>query len=558
MATTTTLFSSVIGVFQSNTSNSFTRTTTLNSTGTPVNAVREPTTLDQCSPTYILAHYAATGCLNGTYYADAECQREQIIQLCDEVAPEFIAKTALFAHSTDQSERSKNLAVLLCAMLSVRDTELLKTVFPHVINDVPMLRRFVHIMRSGVVGRKSLGTVPKRLIQQWFDERSDDELFAASAEGNPSLADIFKLVHPKPTSTSRKALYGYLLDREYAMNDLHGLAQEYEVFKRSTGNPYLERTIPNVSFQLLTTLDLTVKEWTTIALNASWQTLQANLHIFARRGVFGDRAVAQQLAKRLLDESAIRKSGILPYQLLVAFQAASVLEREHSNGIQNGIQNGIPSVIQNALHDAMEIATENVPAVEGQIYVCVDVSGSMQSPISANHKSTAGGVRCIDAAALLATALLRKNSNAELVAFEQDVVRVKFNPQDSVMTNAQKLASLNGGGTNCSAALKHLNARNASGDLVVFVSDTDSWIDGNLSRQPNRAAVFLKEWKMFCERNIKAQLVCLDIQPNRMIKTAEATEHGDILNVGGFSDDVFSVVSEFAAGRMNVNQSVSQ
>ena len=28
-----------------------------------------------------------------------------------------------------------------------------------------MLRNFVQIMRSGVVGRKSLGTLPKRLVQ---------------------------------------------------------------------------------------------------------------------------------------------------------------------------------------------------------------------------------------------------------------------------------------------------------------------------------------------------------------------------------------------------------
>jgi 60 kDa SS-A/Ro ribonucleoprotein len=36
-------------------------------------------------------------------------------------------------------------------------------------------------------------------------------------------------------------------------------------------------------------------------------------------------------------------------------------------------------------------------------------------------------------------------------------------------------------------------------------------------------------------------------------KTVQATERADILNVGGFSDQVFEVVAEFARGRLNAN-----
>ena len=45
------------------------------------------------------------------------------------------------------------------------------------------------------------------------------------------------------------------------------------------------------------------------------------------------------------------------------------------------------------------------------------------------------------------------------------------------MTNAAKLASIGGGGTNCSAPLAQLNAERAKVDLVVFVSDNESWVD---------------------------------------------------------------------------------
>ena len=44
---------------------------------------------------HALAQYAATGTLNGTFYATAQDQLETILALCDKVEPEFIARTAL-------------------------------------------------------------------------------------------------------------------------------------------------------------------------------------------------------------------------------------------------------------------------------------------------------------------------------------------------------------------------------------------------------------------------------------------------------------------------------
>ena len=43
---------------------------------------------------------------------------------------------------------------------------------------------------------------------------------------------------------------------------------------------------------------------------------------------------------------------------------------------------------------------------------------------------------------------------------------------------------------------------------------------------------------------------CIDVQPYR---TVQAVERDDILNVGGFSDQVFGVISEFARGQLNAN-----
>jgi 60 kDa SS-A/Ro ribonucleoprotein len=116
------------------------------------------------SPKQVLAQFAATGCLNSTYYASAEDQLQKVLALAKEVDAKFVAKTAVYSR---QKGFMKDVPAVLCASLSVRDPQLLRAVFDRVIDDGKMLRNFVQVLRSGVVGRKSLGSVPKKLAQRW-------------------------------------------------------------------------------------------------------------------------------------------------------------------------------------------------------------------------------------------------------------------------------------------------------------------------------------------------------------------------------------------------------
>ncbi len=479
----------------------------------------------QRSPEEALAQYAVTGCLNDTFYASAGMQLETVLSLCEEVDAEYIARTAIYAREYGYM---KDMPALLCARLSVDAPELLPVVFERVIDNGKMLRNFVQIMRSGVVGRKSLGTLPKRLVRQWLESRSDEQIFRASVGNSPSIVDILKMVHPKPQSASREALYGYLIGRDYNAEMLPEIVRAYESYKADKNQP-----MPNVPFQMLTSLSLGKWEWTAIAQNASWQMTRMNLNTFARQGVFQGNAgeIVSMIAERLRDRTAIAKSRVFPYQLMMAYLAAS---------------GDIPRKIINALQDAMEIAVENVPAIEGKVYVCPDVSGSMTwTAATGSRKGATSKARCIDIAALVAAAVLRKNSEAEIIPFEGRVVKVRLNSRDSIMTNAEKLANIGGGSTNCSAPLKLLNKNAAKGDLVLYVSDNQSWVD---ARSGRNGTGMMWEWNKFRQRNPQAKLVCLDIQP---YQTSQTYQREDILHVGGFSDQVFRIISDFAAGRLS-------
>jgi 60 kDa SS-A/Ro ribonucleoprotein len=474
------------------------------------------------APKHALAQIVSTSTIAGTFYATAADHLDTVVDLASKVEAEFVAKAAVHAR---RRGRMKDAPVVLLATLSTRAPALLAKAFPLVVDDGRMLRTFVQVLRSGQVGRKSLGTLPKRLVRDWLASRTDDAVLRASVGNDPSLADVVRMVHPKPTTPSRSALYAWLLGRPH---DAAALPEAVRAFEAWKADP--TRDLPDVPFLLLTARPLDGAAWARIARRVSWQALRMNLATLARHGAFAaDPGLAAHVAARLADRAEIARSKAYPYQILAAAKAADA---------------AVPVEVKNALEDALEASLENVPALPGRVRVAVDVSGSMGSPITGDRGSGTTSVSCKDVAALFASAILRKHPTAEVIPFHDTVAPCRLNPRDAVSTNAEKLAALPSGGTNCSAPLALLNERRDDADLVIYLSDNQSWVD----RADGRGTALLEEWRKFQVRNPAARLVCIDLQA---YGTCQAPEGGDVLNVGGFSDAVFDLVAEFSRGSLS-------
>lgn len=465
-----------------------------------------------------LAQLAVTGCLNGTFYATAQDQLKAVLQLADECEPEFVAKIAVYSR---HQGCMKDMPALLCAVLAVRDGELLQKVFGRVIDNGKMLRNFVQIVRSGAVGRKSLGTMPRRLVRQWIAERSMEQLFHASLGQKPSLRDVIRMVHPKPNDAQRANFYAYLIGKPFDRELLPDEVRQLEMFKND------EASLPNINFQFLSALPLTTAQWQVIAQRANWTTLRMNLNTFQRHGVFGCDETTMLIAERLADPDRVIKAKAFPYQIMTTLL---------------NINDNAPVVLRDALEQAMEIATANVPAMPGRTVVAIDISGSMHAPVTGYRMGSTSTTTCLDAAAVLAAAVLRRNPDATVMPFHTKVSRVKLDPQESIVSTASRLRELPSGGTDCSVVLKELNRKRERADTVIFFSDNESWIDASRHRG---STGMLKEWRQFKVRNPKAQLVCIDIQP---YTTVQAPIADDVTHVGGFSDQVFEVLRSITAG----------
>lgn len=521
-------------LFSSSSSNVAQATNTTNANGGTAYALSDKAAL---------AKYAMVGTLADGFYTAAEAQLDEIIRLTNKVPAKFIAQLAI--HSRE-SGFMKDMPAFLCAVLASKDVNLLKAVFPKVIDNGKMLRNFIQIIRSGKTGRKSFGTSIKKMVQRWFESRSDASLFRDSVGNDPSLADVIKLVHPSPANKTREALYAYIIGKEVVKTekqmkkDKHGhpmtvlfsnlpeIVQQFENYKEKTLAGKDGGEVPNVEWRMLTALNLGTNEWTKIAKNASFTQARMNLNTFERHGVFKDTAMVNVIAEKLRDKNAIQKAKVFPYQIMTAFLNTETINTR----------------IKNALQDALEIATENVPAFDTKgIHVLVDTSGSMGSSVTGNRGSATSVVSNVQVASLIAATVLRKNEETNVVMFDTTVHHVAINPRDSVMTNAQKFAR-NGGGTDCGCAVQHLNRTNAKGDLIIMVSDNES----NPQFSRSRGTGLQAEWNKYKSRNPKAKLVLIDISPSS--SSSQAHEDKSVLNISGFSDNVFTIVQLFVNGQL--------
>ena len=159
-------------------------------------------------------------------------------------------------------------------------------------------------------------------------------------------------------------------------------------------------------------------------------------------------------------------------------------------------------------------------------------------------------MRCVDVASLFASAILRRNPDSIIIPFDTSAYRAKVDPGDTILSLAARLAKYGGGGTDCSLPIKEANRLGKRMAGIILVSDNQSWV----GRGAHGSTGVMTQWKKFVENQkrlankqgespfVPPKLVCIDIQP---YGNTQAVERLDILNIGGFSDSVFKVVSGF-------------
>lgn len=517
---------------------------------------------------HALAQVAATGTFSNTFYSTGETQLSDVLKLIDEVDDcEFLAKLAIYAR---EKASMKDMPSALLVALSIRNTELMHRVFDRVVDNGRVLRTVFQMIRSGQFMDKSgksrvgLSSSVQRAFQRWLNQASVSKLLSASIGKDPSLRDILRMARPTPKDNARRALFGWLTGKaveKWEPATAADLPSEvlsliaYRNAETVEAQAKVVELLEGVRWDLLADSVKGRKVWALLARMMGPQALRMNLNTLVRHGVFIDvassanqndeelssrvdaREMIDFVAERIADKAEIVRSKQFPYQFFAAYMNADEM---------------LPQKIRSALHTAAEIACGNIPEMSGPILIGLDTSGSMSNSIMGHRgRGAVSKMRCIDVAALFAAAILRRNPDSVVIPFDTAAYDAKFDPNDSILSIAERLAKYGGGGTDCSLPLVAANHKHSHRPFAgaVLLSDNESWVSAGQRGSTgvmNAWVDFIANQRRLTGKGANPKLVCIDLQPNQ---TTQAYERADIMNIGGFSDAVFTVINSFLGDR---------
>lgn len=408
-----------------------TRATTVNKAGGP--AHRMSTRLEVAS---LLAGSLMSGKNEDANFYESEAQRIKRLTDLIDLDPEFAAKAILWARHEAGLRSVSHIGASQVAA-KVKGASWTRAFFENVVkrpDDMcEIAAAYRELQKSNYIPNAMKDGL--RAAFGKFDEYSMAKY--QMKEKDPSLVDLMNLLHPRPTTHNRTALqklrHGKLVNTE-----------TWEAELSAAGQSGGETTKAGAWKKLLVEGKLLP-----LGLLRNIRNIIADC----------DADTLDLLIEQLTDEQKIRKSLILPFQYVNAYEA---VEGSGSRWTAKTLA---------ALDRAAFTACGNITPLKGRLCVLLDDSGSMNT--TANGAPAKHG-------ALFAAILLKIHPQADFIMYNSTARYVQVDTSKGVMQlNREIFAQLVRGGTSLNNAIKLLNRRY---DNLVILSDEETWQAG---RAPN-------------------------------------------------------------------------
>lgn len=261
-----------------------------------------------------------------------------------------------------------------------------------------------------------------------------------------TLRNLLRIVHPEPAGEENSAIFKKIMDESLES------PYTWEVELSRNGQLGAEKKSDK---QLWT--ELITREGSGLL---GYMAMIRNLRNMVQAGI--DNDTWKLVASRISNPKAVAKSKQLPFGFINAYDVAK--------------ENGVPNVVLNALQEATELSLANMPKLGDRVWVILDCSGSMGSPMSSTFgrvdNNTPIKVGAIFAAALSKAA--KDSFEFKFTMFDDYAKHVELNPRDSVFTNYAKIMNRNAGsGTNLQSAFDQKSKLGFEPDTVIVLSDME-------------------------------------------------------------------------------------
>jgi 60 kDa SS-A/Ro ribonucleoprotein len=485
----------------------------------------------------------ATGTFGDTFYATGKqlaAEAMEVLLKARTECPEFLARALVWAR---EKGFMRTLPVTGLAILSGgrgATKALFEAVFPRVIRTPDDLRAFTALCVAGTIpGRNGLGGVAVAAVRKHMNTLGEYHAvkYGSAASREMTLRDVLRLSHPHPTDAALEERFGWLVGGVQKLGSnpaLNPRIRAFETLKRATtedaqialiregGLPF-EAVIPALGAT-------TPRIWAELLRQAPYMNLLRNLVTFTRHGVFKDEANVQYAVRRLTDQRAIEGSKVFPFRYWNAWKKYVTTEDSDSR-------------LADALREALERSFVNVPSFGNRVVaIGTDVSGSMNGQVSEK-----GPMRFIDIAGVFTGALLRRVQDRVIPLPFSTRVRLDcgLSARDEILTTAEKISQLGGGGTAVGAPVEYLLDRKIKADVFVGITDSEDWAYGN---GHSCSGSFVDLWRRYRSQvSPEARAYLVTIAPYRAV-VAPSGEKG-VRFIYGWSDAVLKfIVQDLDAG----------
>lgn len=406
------------------------------------------------SPKLQIASIMLTNFCTGSYYESEQSFMDRLneqYELLSEEDKIFLAKAAIYARIEFGMRSITHVAAnIILDDLKEHKYPWAKSFFNHVIFRPDDMAEILSCYWKN--GKRAL---PNSLLKGWklaFNRFDDYQISKyLMSDKAISMVDIVNLVHPKPTEKNSKSLKeivnGTIKPADTFMNDLAAAGRS------ASDETEKKQAKANV--------------WEKFVAKGEKVEMFALLRNLRNIGLQASEDVQKEALKLLVDEKRIKKSKIMPFRLMTAYE-------EFADDNDSGCPRFWKQDVRLALEDAMDMSVANVPAFEGRTLVALDGSGSMWNGWG---KPDFNGKDPVSKGAVFAAALA-KSSKTDVCIFSNHARYVSgFSKRDSVMSIVRALLnSVEGGGTSHASVFSLAAENRAKYDRIIIITDEQAWI----------------------------------------------------------------------------------
>ena len=480
-----------------------------------------------------------TWSLNDSFYEKNEDRMNRLRALMYKCKPEFVGKLAVYARTKMYMRSVPLVLVTELAKLHSGD-DLVARVTDSVIgraDEITELLACYELMNKRT-GTKKLNRLSKQLqkgLSTAFNRFDEYQFAKYNRDGAIKLRDALFLVHPKAKDELQQLLFNKIV------NDTLQTPYTWETELSALGQINFD------SEEAKATAFRTKWEELIDSGKMGYMALLRNLRNIQEAGI--SYAHFQKVCARLADAGEVAKAKQFPFRYLAAYRelinpvtnvpAQSMLKK--LTALMQGNNKGYTGELLDALEKAVQASAANIKGFDynTRVLLACDVSGSMQTPVSAKSK-----VLLYDVGLMLAMLLQSRCKNVEVGMFGNTWKTIAV-PRNNILGNVQEFYKREGEvgyATNGYLVIQDILVRNVKVDKVMLFTDCQLW---NTNAGGSQHIEF--QWNRYKR----------DVAPNARLYLFDLKGYGqaplqilrnDVYLVAGWSDKVFEVLAALENG----------